>query len=181
MTLVVDLCQHSLGRPEFVSPIVATAGPDAAVKHYTDVTRDDVSSASSVILCGTALRDYDYLDHMDRFGWLEDPTTPVLGICAGMQVIGLVHGCKVVRGKEIGMTRVEPLVENFLLDEPTEVYNLHGHTLDSLDEFDVWARSEFCVQIVAHESLEQYGVMFHPEVRRRGVVNRFLDRFTPGR
>ncbi len=175
MTLVIDLCQRDLSRSEFVEPIARIVGQGARVKHFVDVSPEEVEAASSVVICGTALADDDYLDHMDAFAWLGETGTPVLGICAGMQVIGLHHGARLVEGKEIGMTRVEPVENNPLVTGPIEVYGLHKYDLADLDQFLVLARSERCVQAIVHRERPLYGVLFHPEVRRGNVVSRFLE------
>ncbi len=175
MTLVIDLCQWALSRSEFVEPIARIVGQGARVKGYRDVEPEEADAASSVVICGTALADDGYLDHLDRFSWITSTTTPVLGICAGMQVIALHHGARLVEGKEIGMTRVEPVEVNPLVPDPLEVYGLHKYDLADLREFRVWARSDCCVQVISHVDRPLYGVLFHPEVRRGNVVSRFLE------
>jgi GMP synthase (glutamine-hydrolysing) len=173
--LVIDLCANDLSRSEFVEPIARIVGQGARVKHFTDIGPEEVEAASAVVICGTALADDGYLEHMDRFRWTRTTETPVLGICAGMQVMALHHGARLVEGKEIGMTPVEPVAGNPLVPEPLEVYGLHKYDLTDLDEFRVLARSERCVQAMVHRERPLYGVLFHPEVRRGNVVSRFLD------
>jgi GMP synthase (glutamine-hydrolysing) len=178
--LVIDLCHADLSRSEFVHPIVTIVGEGARVKGYQEIEPEEVEAARSVVICGTALADDKYLDNLDRFAWLTVTQTPVLGICAGMQVIGLHHGARLVEGKEIGMTRVAPEEDNPLMPEPMEVYGLHKYDLVDLQEFRVLARSDRCVQAIRHKERPLYGVVFHPEVRRGNVVSRFLDHFDDG-
>jgi GMP synthase (glutamine-hydrolysing) len=151
------------------------------VKRYKDVEPEEVEAADAVIICGTALADDEYVEDMDRFGWLRTTETPVLGICAGMQVIALTHGAWLVPGKEIGMTPITPTRENPLIKRPTEVYELHKYDMEGLGEFRVLARSDRCVQAIAHRERHLYGILFHPEVRRGGVVSAFLDLVRKGR
>ncbi len=174
MTLVVDLCWRELSRSEFVQPIVSIVGEGSRVKHFSEVEAEEVAAATSVIICGTALADDEYLQHMDGFSWLSTTDTPVLGICAGMQLIALLNGARLVEGKEVGMVAIEPVQDNPLVTGPMEVYGLHKYDLADLDRFDVLARSRRCVQAIAHEERPLYGVLFHPEVRRGNVVSRFL-------
>jgi GMP synthase (glutamine-hydrolysing) len=174
VTLVVDLCQRDLSRSEFVEPIARIVGQGARVKRYDDVGHLEVQAEEAVVICGTALADDDYLDHLDLFDWVRSTTTPVLGICAGMQVVALLHGARLVEGREIGMVPVAPEADNELVHGPMEVYGLHKYDLADLDQFRVLARSGRCVQAIAHEERPLYGVVFHPEVRRGNVVSRFL-------
>ncbi len=176
MTLVVDLCDRpgSLSSYEFVRPIAAIVGEGARVVHYTELDPADVGSACAVVMCGTALRDDGYVENLGALGWLRETPTPVLGICAGMQVIGVLHGARLVPCKEIGMTPIEAVRPNELVEGALETYQLHKFGLDDLGEFEVLARSERCVQAIKHRTKELYGIMFHPEVRRHDVVRRFL-------
>jgi len=145
------------------------------LKHYVDVEVEEVTAAGRVIICGTALADDDYLEHLDDFEWLSHTETPVLGICAGMQLVALHNGARLVEGKEIGMTSVEPVEDNPIVPEPIEAYGLHKYDLADLDMFRVLARSPTCVQAIVHRGRPLYGVLFHPEVRRGNVVSRFLE------
>lgn len=173
--LVVDLCERSLSRSEYVEPIASIVGEGARVVRHTALDPAEVEEANAVIICGTALADDAYLGHVERFAWLAKTGTPVLGICAGMQLVAQHHGARLVPGKEIGMVPIEPVTDNPLITEPMEVYGLHKYDLRDLDEFQVLARSARCVQAISHRQRPIYGIVFHPEVRRGGVVSRFLD------
>ncbi len=180
MTLVVSLCDpaRSLSRREFVDPVAAAvraaSGGGARVVGYADVTARDVEAEGGAVLCGTALRDNGFLEHMDAFGWLRETGAPVLGICAGMEVLGLVNGARLVPCKEIGMARVRVVRPDPLLPADLEAYELHSFALEGLSAFDVLAESDACVQAVRLRGRPHWGIMFHPEVRRPDVVSRFV-------
>jgi len=174
--LVVDLCQRDLSRSEFVEPIAAIVGDGAKVVGSNYHLAEDVEAASAVVICGTALADDGYMDHIERYEWLRTTRTPVLGICAGMQLIALLHGGRVVERMEIGMTSILPVGNDPLVPGPMDVYSLHKYDLEDLNEFHVLARSAECVQAIAHRERDLFGILFHPEVRRGGVVTRFLER-----
>jgi len=116
MILVVDLNfkKDSLGFYEFVSPIITITADltDCAVKHYSELTQQDLSNCSKLILSGSALKDTVTLAQIDRFQWLKDYSKPFLGICAGMQTIGLVFGSRLIKCSEIGITQVTTLTAN---------------------------------------------------------------------
>ena len=186
MILIVDLCYRpgSLSAFEFVDPIasiVRETGREHCVRHYTAVDAGTVENADAVILCGTALKDNGYIDRIAMFSWIRECDGPVLGICAGMQVIGLVFGGELVSTPEIGMTSVRVSRDDPLFAGTTsfEAYELHTYALDPPGDLEVLAVSDICVQAVRHRTRPIIGVMFHPEVRNEWAVQRFLEDYTP--
>ncbi len=173
MILIVDMTHKDLGFYEFVLPICKIVGVLEVyeVKHYTEVEKIE---HEKVILSGTALKDNEYLKNMESFEWLKTCSVPVLGICAGMQVIGLVFNSLVISCKEIGMTEVKTVRENPLFSLTFPAYELHNYGIDPSDDFEVLAVSERCIQGIKHKKRDIYGVLFHPEVRNGDVINRFI-------
>jgi GMP synthase (glutamine-hydrolysing) len=178
MILIVDMNQKkdSLALAEFVLPIASIVGGTAGyeVRHHTEVDRETADRYEKVILSGTPLKDNAYMDHIEGFGWIRDAGIPVLGICAGMQVIGMVFGSFLVECREIGMTRIETTGENPFFSGTFEAYELHSYSVEPSGDFEVIARSENCVQGIKHKGREVYGLLFHPEVRNKEIVERFV-------
>ena len=172
MILVVSTCADKLSEEEFVKPIVGIAGK-CDVKHYTNVK--DVSGYDKIIICGTALKDNEYLKNINGFLFLKETISPVLGICSGMQILCLLYGARITENKEIGMTKIKTLRENPLFSGNFEAYSLHGNGVDNLNELYVLAESEESVQAVKHKKKNLCGIMFHPEVRNEKIIRNFLD------
>ena len=181
MILIVDLSykKNSLGFEEFVLPIasiVEKTGTSFKIKHFTELCEEDLRSSEKVILCGTALKDDEFLKHEEEFSWIKKIDKPVLGICAGMQLIGLVFGSELVKAKEIGMKEIKLKKPNKLFSTDLEVYELHKYSIKPSEDFKILAVSDLCVQAIKHRSREIYGVMFHPEVRQRQIVVNFVEK-----
>ena len=108
MILVIDMNwkKDSLGYYEFVTPILAVAekSDKCRVKHYLKVSKQDLDKCDKIILSGTALKDNAFLSKQEKFQWLTQTEKPVLGICAGMEIIGLVFGATLSQSVEVGMT-----------------------------------------------------------------------------
>ena len=181
MILVVDMNsqENPFGFNEFVQPIVAIAEEleKCTVKHYLDVDGKSLSGYDKIILSGSALKDTVTLNETERFMWLKGYCKPVLGICAGMQTVGLVFSGRIVKCREIGMTEVAASKENTLFSSAFKVYALHNYALVPSAEFEVLAESSNCVHAVKHKQKDVYGVLFHPEVRNREVIERFVQMF----
>jgi GMP synthase-like glutamine amidotransferase len=181
MILLVDLCWRpgSLSAFEFVDPIAAIVretGREVQIRHYTEVDEAAAGAAEAVILCGTALKDNGYAGHPERLAWIRRCARPILGICAGMQAIGLAFGGSLVECTEIGMTTVQAVRDDPLFADraPFEAYTLHNFALDPPADLEVLAVSGACVQAVRHRDRPIIGVLFHPEVRNPWAVTRFL-------
>ena len=185
MILVVDMNseENPFGFHEFVLPIVSIAEEldECIVKHYLEVNETSLNGYDKIILSGSALKDTVTFSQTARFKWLKECGKPVLGICAGMQTIGLVFGGRVEKCREIGMTDIVTCKEYILFSSTFKVYALHNYALVPPAEFDVLAESASCVHAIKHKHKDVYGVLFHPEVRNNEVVKRFIRAFQANR
>jgi GMP synthase-like glutamine amidotransferase len=179
--LVVDMNskENSFGLNEFVLPIVGIAEKleKCVVKHYLEVNEKNLNGYDKIILSGSALKNIVTLNQTAQFTWIKDCSKPILGICAGMQTVGLVFGGRLEKCREMGMTEITTLKENFLFSSRFKVYSLHNYAIKLSSEFYVLAESSNCVQAIKHKRKDIYGVLFHPEVRNKEVVQRFIRAF----
>ncbi|MCJ7423113.1 hypothetical protein MUP01_02450, partial [Candidatus Bathyarchaeota archaeon] len=53
-------------------------------------------------------------------------------------------------------------------------YELHKYSIKPSLELDVLAESNNCVQAIKHRERNIYGVLFHPEVRNRKIIEQFI-------
>jgi GMP synthase-like glutamine amidotransferase len=178
MILIVDMnFNGSLGFYEFVLPLCEIVKPlEYEVKHYLEVT--DVKTYEKIILSGTALKDFEYLKHIKSFEWIRTCDMPILGICAGMQAIGMVFGSLLTPCKEIGMTEVETVKENYLFSSAFRAYELHNLGVEPSDVFEMLAMSKKCIQGIKHKEKDFYSVLFHPEVRNKEIIRRFVHSYS---
>jgi GMP synthase-like glutamine amidotransferase len=177
MILVVDMNwkRDSLACSEFVTPIVAAVEDTepVLVKHFLDLSSQDMDDCSRVILSGTTLKDFEAHMHLNRFGWLKTFQKPVLGICAGMQIISLVYGVPLTPCMQVGMTQIATCKPNPLFGGSFQAYTLHNFSAAPSETFDIIATSENCIQAIKHKQKTIYGVLFHPEVRNVDILKSF--------
>lgn len=175
MILIVNMNYKRLGYYEFVLPLYSIVEPiePCEVTYYSRVK--DMDKYQKIILSGTPLMDNEYLTCIDTFSWIRECDTPILGICAGMQVIGLVFDSDLIPCREIGMTDIITVKENPLFSSTFSAYALHNYGILPSKNVEILAKSNKCVQGVKHKEKEIYGVLFHPEVRNKNIIKRFIQ------
>ena len=176
MILIIDVCLHRLSSEEFVKPVVdiVSGGGRFKVVHYSKLTEKELDECDKVIICGTALKDDDYLEHLDAFEFLRSFDKPALGICAGMQVIGLVHGSKASKKTEIGMVKIHVKKPFLGIGTDIEAYSIHNNAISLPPGFEALAESDSCIHAIKHKTKQMYGVLFHPEARNEGIIREFV-------
>ena len=185
-TLLISTCTEKLHEFEFVKPIediLEKGNISFFVKHYSILSEKDLEIADKVVICGTSLQDNKFIKDIKLFEWLRDFGKPVLGICAGMQILGVLFGEKLKKRTEIGYY-LESLDSEFLGLEINpdagehEVWHLHNSYVGFGDNWKIFMRSRDGVKIpeaVKHKERELYGVLFHPEVRQKEMVLEFVN------
>ena len=176
--LLIDICNEKLGFYEFVKPIkdiLIKNNFKVIIRHYTKLRKRDLEKIGKVIICGTALYDDKFIENIDKFRWLIDLDRSVLGICGGMQIVGMVFGGTLCRGTEIGYYN-EKFDNDFLgLTGNQEVYHLHNNYVDFSNlDFEIFAGNKIN-QGVKHKKKRIYGVLFHPEVRQKDLILNFCN------
>lgn len=174
MILIISTSKELLHEIEFVKPIVdILKDEELLIEHYSTLSKEDIVRSEKVIICGTSVQDNQFMDDIERFSWIKEFKKPLLGICAGSQILGMIFGAVLKEGTEIGYYK--ETFDDFLgLKGEQEVFHLHNQYADffSLGTFDVLAGKEI-PQAVKHKKKPFYGVLFHPEVRQKALISFF--------
>ena len=173
--LIISACKEKMHELEFVRPIEKIVG-ECDIKNFIEVDLEVANKYSHIIISGTSLQDDSFLKSLDKFDWLKDFGGKVLGICAGFQILGLVFGGVQNKETEIGYY-FENFDKTFLgLEGKHEVYHLHNNKVNFSEDFEVYSSSEEgVIQAVKHKEKDFYGVLFHPEVRNKKLIEGFID------
>ena len=167
MILVINLNKYKLHDLEFIKPITDLLSKSKVI-HYKKLKKEDLEKSSKVIIAGTSLKNSDYLKEIEKFSWIKNYKKPLLGICAGMQILGLVHGAKLKKSKEIGQIQIKTLKKDILLKDIYKVYALHQFSITLPKGFTTLARSSKCIQAIKKNN--HYGLLFHPEVLNKKII-----------
>ncbi len=181
MILLINICKEKLHYFEFVKPvcdILDDCHIRYFVRNYKDVKKKDLEGCSKIIICGTSLYDNEFLkkENLKFFKWLLNFAKPVLGICGGMEVIGMVFKGKLKKKTEIGYYK-EYFIKEFLgLIGKNKVYHLHNYFIDfkKLRDFSVFNKGKIS-QAIKHREKDIYGILFHAEVRGKDLIVDFCS------
>lgn len=175
MILIINICRENLHHFEFVKPVcdvLKTEKVNFEVRNYLDVCEEDFKNFEKIIICGTSLSDDDFIRDLEKFSWIKNFDKPLLGICGGFQILGLVYGGALENETEIGFFK-ENFLKNFLgLNGEIEVYHLHNNSVKFSKDFESFTDSKI-YQAVKHKTNPFYGVLFHPEVRQKNLISEF--------
>ncbi|HLE05947.1 MAG TPA: hypothetical protein VI790_01200 [Candidatus Nanoarchaeia archaeon] len=163
MILLISTCADKLSEAEFVKPIKELT--NGVVKHYSILTSDDLLSASHVIICGTALKDFDYLT--GDWTWIKSFTKPLLGICAGYQVILKDFGF--TGSAMIGVKKIDSKTD---LLSTSSAYFVNSLQCTNKTNFNVLAICDGIPCLLKKGNT--IACLFHPEVLNTELIKRFL-------
>ena len=172
MILVINLNKYKLHDLEFINPVTDLLD-NYKVVHYKNLKQGDLEKADKVIIAGTSLKDNDYLEEIEKFYWIKNFRKPILGICAGMQILALVNGAKLKKAEEIGQTEIKLLKKDFLIKNISKVYSLHQFSISLPKGFQKIAESKISMQAIKKEN--HYGLLFHPEVLNKNIIISFVN------
>lgn len=130
-----------------------------------------VMEAKGVVISGnpSLLTEEGYTHYLPKFHFVKECDFPVLGICFGHQILGLLHGAKISKGTEVRG------VENIYIEDSSVLFNDikgdvlmgqdHIEQIDLPKNFKLIASSDSCkVEAMQHKFKPIFGVQFHPEV-----------------
>lgn len=180
MILIIDLCfeKDSLHYNEFVKPvenIVKKITDNYNIIHYLELNKEIIENSNKIIICGAALKDNEFIKEINKFIWIEEFEKPILGICAGAQIIAKTFKSEVKKGLEIGLIKPEKIKEDIILEDEklNEAYALHSYSFEIPEEFELIAKTKY-PQIIKKNKI--YGILFHPEVRNHCIIENFIKK-----
>lgn len=134
-------------------------------------SKSDFDGCTGIILSGAPIliTEKDPEPFLALFKWIKTSSIPVLGICFGHQVMGMLYGAAPHRQREDrDWQTVEVLADCPLFDKlPAEIELMEDHceAISIPSGFIHVATSDSCVnEAMMHRELPLYGVQFHPEV-----------------
>lgn len=138
---------------------------------YLDFDEKDLPKYNGIVFSGAPilLSQIDFSQYIKDFQWVLTYEKPILGICFGHQLLGLLHGASVaMQHEDRDMQWIEVIAHNPLFDDlenPVQMQEDHCESISIPPGFELTAASDFTVnEAMHHKSKPFFGVQFHPEV-----------------
>jgi len=175
--IILKTNKNPLHDLEFVEPVKKIIGGSKVLSLFEDNLKEKIKEGEKVIITGTSLQDNEFINHYRKLSFIKEKNISVLGICAGMQLLAKIYGCKRTKNtsigvKEIKITREDPLIKT-KKGETLKVYSLHNYSIEPNTQIEVIAKSEY-PEIIKIKGKKQYGVGFHPEVLNQEIIRNFV-------
>lgn len=112
------------------------------------------------------------MDYIERYSFLREADVPILGICFGHQLLGVLHGADIGKSKPDSswiQGNREIWLENsrlFTDVKPVSMFQqFHQEEISLPENFVLLGSSdETRVEAMCHQEKPIYGVQFHPEI-----------------
>ncbi len=167
MILIIDFGST---KTPWIKEIIGNSVSCEVVGFY-DFDEKHVDNYSAVVFSGAPilLTEVDHEPYLKVFDWVKRYEKPILGICFGHQLLGLLHGASVsLQREDRGMQWIEVIAPNPLFDDmdnPVEMQEDHCESISVPPGFVLSATSDATVnEAMHHKSKPFFGVQFHPEV-----------------
>jgi GMP synthase (glutamine-hydrolysing) len=144
---------------------------DVDVISMLDLKQENCTNFAGFVISGAPilLTELDPTPYLKQFAWFRTENRPILGICFGHQILGLLNGARIAKMKEdrvfqeIEVIHADPL---FLrLPDVFDMQEDHCEHISIPKNFEHLACSDTCInEAMKHKTKMHYGVQFHPEV-----------------
>lgn len=154
-----------------ISTIVSALGFENRIMQWDASWEFDFPKVSGIIFSGSPvlLSEVDLQPYYQKYNFITGISVPVLGICFGHQLLGILHGANVFMGKAIRTSvNIEVIKNDSLfkgLDKVMVMAEDHTEGITLPDGFIHLAKSaDYEIEAMKHAQKTIYGVQFHPEI-----------------
>jgi GMP synthase (glutamine-hydrolysing) len=152
---------------------------------FKDNYLDLLKNVKGVIISGAPIliTEIDYSGYVSLFSWVKSFEKPILGICFGHQILGLLFESLPSRQKEDrDWQTIAQLEESILFDKLPDEFEMmedHCESISLPKNFKLIATSDACInEAMQHETKPYFGVQFHPEISGNYgqiVIHNFIE------
>ena len=155
------------------------------VLEWKDCKKTDFKNSDGIIFSGspTMFTEVNHKPYIKKFSFIREGKIPVLGICFGHQLMGILHDAKIFRGEEIRSdNKIRILKKDILFNglfPETTMKEDHTEGISLPAAFiHLATSSSYTVEGMRHPVLPLWGIQFHPEVSGRNgkkLIGNFIS------
>jgi GMP synthase-like glutamine amidotransferase len=151
--------------------MIGSLGHTTHIHLWNNIDHATLKEAKGIVLSGSPayLTEIDHTPFHEHCAFLKETTVPVLGICFGHQVIGILHGATIYRGLEvrghntIKLLGADPLFKG--LGKEINMTEDHTEGITLPEGFTHLASSaSYPNEGMKHKTKPIWSIQFHPEV-----------------
>ncbi|MGQ0827525.1 MAG: glutamine amidotransferase-related protein [Bacteroidota bacterium] len=168
---MIRIIDFGSSKTRKIASNVTDLGYAVEVVDWDKISSTKWEKASAIILSGSPalFTESNGKLYIERCAFLKDIQIPVLGICFGHQLLGILHGANVFKADEVRTeTKISILSKDKLFEgfgDKTLMVEDHTEGITLPPGFVHLASSDkYEVEAMKHPNLNIYGVQFHPEV-----------------
>ncbi|KOH42813.1 hypothetical protein NC99_43700 [Sunxiuqinia dokdonensis] len=179
--LVVNSAEPDVAEfAENIAKIVQSAGANHQLINYRDGLKQDFSTFDGILISGSPQGDDIAEHHQPFFRWIKTTPKPILGICAGHHITGVMYGAKYLRSvePESGDCEVEIVLDDPIFAGIGRTFvarQMHNDSVTLPENFVHLAKSAVCFnQAMKHQDRALYSFQFHPEYLNPSLIQNFI-------
>ncbi|MEK6821290.1 MAG: hypothetical protein AABY11_02745 [archaeon] len=175
----------ALARREFVWPLQRSISFPSSIIPLKKLSLSKAKKFDALIFSGTSLADNDFLSHAKNLSWITSLDIPLIGVCAGHELLGKIFGGKITHSASpaIGLLPVSLNVRAFHLNGlsgnfPSKIsaYHLNQNTVSLPKGFVSLAKSsKNAHEITLHSQKRILSFQFHPEFNHSFLLDWSLN------
>jgi GMP synthase (glutamine-hydrolysing) len=138
---------------------------------FFELTREEAENHDGLIFSGAPIliTEVEMEKYLTPISWLKEFTKPILGICFGHQLLGLLHGAYGSKMREDrDWQEIEVFTDCPIFEKLPTTFDMmedHCESISIPENFELVASSDACVnESMRHKEKPFFGVQFHPEV-----------------
>jgi len=171
---MITILNFGSSKTPLIAEMVKTCKEKCVVVKWDKFKRADLKKSSGIIFSGSPamFTEVNHQPYIKKFSFIKDGKIPVLGICFGHQLLGILRDAKIFRGDEIrSKNKINVLKQDILFNglfPETEMKEDHTEGISLPPSFiHLATSSSYTNEGMRHPVLPLWGVQFHPEVSGR--------------
>ena len=168
MVIIVNFGSNKTPK---IGDVLKQIGQKHSIIDWNKIEKVDWKEVDKIILSGAPILLSKVVkeEYIKPFTFLKEINKPILGICFGHQLLGLLFGAEVFLGTEVRQeSNVTIILKEKLFDgfsKSTLMIEDHTEGITLPTNFIQLASSDkYNVEAMKHHTKDIYGVQFHPEV-----------------